>query len=388
VVPPMAAGTLLSEDVYQRAIELGRTAAGISGPNPPVGCVIVRDGFIVGEGATSVVGGPHAEVVALADAAGRCEQATVVVTLEPCAHHGRTAPCTDALIAAGVSEVHVLMRDPDPQAAGGADRLRAAGIRVIEVGADHPELAAQVAHDLRGFVARVLHGRPHVLLKLAQTSDGMTAAGPNRYLTGVEAQTHVHSLRSDVDAVLVGSQTVAVDDPQLDVRHVVLRVPAGQPRPVVLATEARVDPAAHVITRGALVLVGEDAPAARCEALAEAGATVVRVPSAPGGGRLDLQAVLAGLLDHRILTVLAEPGPTLASALLAQGLVDTVELHIAGGVGAAAVVPALAPLAPVVDAWRAPFGSAEGVVEWSARELGDDMILRATLGPSSTRQVA
>jgi diaminohydroxyphosphoribosylaminopyrimidine deaminase/5-amino-6-(5-phosphoribosylamino)uracil reductase len=370
VVPPKAAGTLLPEDLYRRAIMLGRSAAGISGPNPPVGCLVVRDGAVVGEGATTAVGGPHAEVVALRAAGARALGATVVVTLEPCAHQGRTGPCVDALIGSRVAAVHLVLPDPDPAAAGGMARLRAAGIEVLELSDRLPELAATVAHDLRGFVARVSSGRPHVTLKLAQGADGRTAPGAGGYLTGLAARTRVHRLRSDVDAVLVGSATVRADDPLLDVRHVET---ARSPRPVVLATDADIDPAARVIGRGALVLVGPRAPVERCARLERAGATVVAVPEARSGrAGLDLLAALAALLDHRILTVLAEPGPVLADALLAEGLVDEVELHVAGVTTPtdADVVPALARLASLIEGWR------RGDEHVDVVSSGEDAVLR------------
>ncbi len=385
MVPPMAAGTLLPEDVYLRALDLGRTSAGVSGPNPPVGCVIVHDGVVIGEGATEAVGGPHAEVVALTAAGDRTAGATAVVTLEPCAHHGRTDPCVDALVAAGVAEVHVLLRDPDPQAAGGMERLRAAGVTVVDVGTLSPHLAELATHDLRGFLTRVRHGRPHVTLKLAQTVDGTTVPGASGYLTGLAARTRVHRLRADVDAVLVGSATVRADDPQLDVRHVdaaggrILR----QPRPVVLATRAEVDPAARAVRRGALVLVGDRASPTAVTALTEGGATVTRVRSASQGGGLDLHAALAALLDHRILTVLAEPGPVLADALLAEGIVDVIELHIADAAERGTAVPALVRLAPLVDAWLAGSdrdggsGSAIDMSPLTVERLDGDIVLRA-----------
>jgi len=377
VVPPKAAGTLLSEDVYRRAIALGRTAAGISGPNPPVGCAIVLDGRIVGEGATSAVGGPHAEVVALDAAAGSAQGAIAVVTLEPCAHHGRTGPCVEALVAAGVAEVHVLLRDPDPNAAGGMERLRAAGVEVVEVATHLPHLAEVVAHDLRGFLARVRSGRPHVTLKLAQGVDGRTDPGPSRYLTGLAARTRVHGLRADVDAVLVGSGTVRVDDPRLDVRLVEVDGRSRRPRPVVLASDAAVAHDANVVRGGAIVLVGAQAPPARCSELSAVGATIVPVPAASQGRGLDLAAALAALLDHRILTVLAEPGPVLADALLAGGHVDVVELHIAGGSSRDTVVPALGRLAPLVDAWRAGrVGRRPGSDSFLVDEVEGDVILR------------
>jgi diaminohydroxyphosphoribosylaminopyrimidine deaminase/5-amino-6-(5-phosphoribosylamino)uracil reductase len=352
VVPVTAVRPLLPEDVYRRAISVGRSAAGRSGPNPPVGCVIVQDGAVVAEGATEPAGGAHAEVVALAAAGGGARGATAVVTLEPCAHHGRTGPCTDALLRSGVTEVHVLVRDPDPQAGGGIERLRAAGIAVVEVAPHLPSLAALAAHDLRGFLTRVRHGRPHVTLKLAQTPEGRTDPGSERYLTGARAREQVHLRRADVDAVLVGSATVRADDPVLDVRGV---PHVRMPRPVVLATTGDIGSDARVVGRGALVLVGSSAPGQRCEELERAGATVVRVAEVEGHGvrGLDIHAALAVLLEHRILTVLAEPGPRLAGTLLAAHVVDDVELHIAGAAGhAEGVVAALPHLQPLIDGWR------------------------------------
>ena len=337
----------LPEAVYRRALEVGRTAAGRSGPNPPVGCLIVRDDRIIGEGATGPVGGPHAEVSALdAAGAGACG-AIAVVTLEPCAHHGRTPPCTDALVAAGIVEVHVLHRDPDPVARGGCERLRASGIDVLEVAEVAPTIAAQASHDLRGFIARVAHGRPHVHLKLAQDAEGRTEAVTDRYLTGREARERVHLLRAEVDAVLVGGATVRRDDPRLDVRHV-----AGgrHPRAVILTRSADLPVDALVLRPGSIVVTGSDAPTSTVERWRSIGVDVVTVPL-DGDDGLDLRAALEALLDRRILTVLAEPGPRLVAALLAQQLVDVVELHVAGG---AAVVPG--SIRPALDALRPLLG--------------------------------
>ncbi len=377
-MPSKTSPSLLAEDIYLRAAALGRTAAGVSGPNPPVGCVVVKDGAIVGEGATGAVGGPHAEVVALEAAGPSARDAVAVVTLEPCSHQGRTGPCTEALLAAGIREVHVVSHDPDPRAAGGTARLRDAGVVVVEVAAHLPAVADVVAHDLRGFFTRVRAHRPHVTLKLAQSIDGHTTPGPSGYLTGIAARTRVHELRADVDAVLVGSTTVRVDDPRLDVRHIVA---ARSPRPVVIATRADIDPAARIVSRAAIVLVGPEAPAPACDALTAAGASIVRVARAADGSEgIDLQAALAALLEQRILTVLAEPGPRLAEALLAADLIDEVELHIAGASTSGAtvepgtVVAAIGSLVPLVEAWRS--GSDAIIVE----ELDGDVVLRAAWG--------
>jgi diaminohydroxyphosphoribosylaminopyrimidine deaminase / 5-amino-6-(5-phosphoribosylamino)uracil reductase len=329
----------------ERALALGRGVAGTTGANPAVGCVLLRDGTIVGEGATSPVGGPHAEVLALRAAGTAAHGATAIVTLEPCAHTGRTPPCTDALLAAGVTRVLHLVADPNPVAAGGAARLRDAGREAELLAAAFPELAdlaVRAAHDLRGFLTAVATGRPHVLLKLAQRRDGRTVSDvpDERYLTGAEARHRVHELRADVDAVLVGSATVRADDPGLDVRGMDVR---RQPRPVVLATCADVPPEAAVVRRGAIVIVGAHAPTDRVSALEAAGAEVHRVATVAdeAGQRLDLVAALGVLPDLGVLTVLAEPGRSLAASLIAQGLVDVVELHVAAADPTSEVTPAL-----------------------------------------------
>jgi diaminohydroxyphosphoribosylaminopyrimidine deaminase/5-amino-6-(5-phosphoribosylamino)uracil reductase len=338
-------GHLLPEDLYRRALAVGRRAIGVSGPNPPVGCLVVRDGEVLAEGVTQQVGGDHAEVVALAAAGEGASGSTAVVTLEPCAHHGRTPPCVDALVRAGVREVHVLLRDPDPAASGGIAALAAAGITVVDVGARRPDLAAEASHDLRGFLARVRSGRPHVTLKLAQDVDGGTVAPTGGYLTGEGARRHVHRLRAESDVVLVGGATVRADDPQLDVRLV---ESARQPRPVVITTTGNVPARARVARAGAIVIVGPDADEARCEELRASGVVIERVEAATDAAGVDLATALHRLLDHRVLTVLAEPGVRLASELLAHGLVDVIELHVARGATTESVRPCLPRLAALI----------------------------------------
>jgi diaminohydroxyphosphoribosylaminopyrimidine deaminase / 5-amino-6-(5-phosphoribosylamino)uracil reductase len=330
----------------ERALLLGRSVAGTTAQNPPVGCVIVADGAIVGEGATRPIGEDHAEIVALRDAGDRARGATAVVTLEPCAHVGRTPACTDALQRAGIRRVRHLVADPNPLAAGGTSALRAAGIdasSVVTVVPELADLAVRAEHDLRGFLTFVRDGRPHVLLKMAQLADGRTsdADSAERYLTGTAARHRVHELRADVDAVLVGSGTVIADDPHLDVRDVPV---ARQPRPVVLATTGVLPSAAEVLRRRALVLVGDATPAVVISTLESAGAEVHRVPTlvAEGVERIDVGAALRMLAALGVLRVLAEPGLTLARALLGADLVDVVELHVAASVPGDPIVAALA----------------------------------------------
>jgi diaminohydroxyphosphoribosylaminopyrimidine deaminase / 5-amino-6-(5-phosphoribosylamino)uracil reductase len=295
-----------------RARELGLRVLGTTSPNPPVGAVLLdAAGTVVGEGATSPPGGPHAEVQALAQAGERARGGTAVVTLEPCAHTGRTGPCADALVAAGVARVVVAVPEPTRLAGGGAVRLRAAGIDV-ELGAERAE--AEVG-ALAGWLTGVAEHRPHVVWKVASTLDGRVAAadGSSRWITGPEARAEVHRLRAGCDAVLVGSGTALADDPQLTVRDAEGRNAERQPLRVVLDRRGRVPATARVHDDAAPTHVSRAA---------------------------DPAALLAELYDRDVRRVLLEGGPTLAAAFLAAGLVDEAVVHVAPqllGAGAALV---------------------------------------------------
>jgi len=351
----------LLRQAAERALELGRSVAGTTGPNPPVGCVIIQGDRVVGEGATHPAGGPHAEVVALRAAGERAKGATAVVTLEPCGHTGRTGPCSTALVEAGIARVVHLLSDPHELAAGGAQQLAASGVEVRRGVPNGEDLTAAAARDLRGFLCVVAQGRPHVLLKLAQRPDGATVPVPGSYLTGQQARDRVHDLRADVDAVLVGGATVRTDDPRLDVRH---HDVARQPRPVVLSASGEIPLTSHVVRRGALIIVGSRVSDATIARLAAAGAEV-RKSTEQSDGRLDVAAALRLLPAERILTVLAEPGIGLATALLDADVVDAVEFHVAG----AARVPA-ATLTPALTLPVGRFHAADQV------EAGEDLVLR------------
>lgn len=315
------------------ALLLAARGLGNAWPNPAVGCVLVRDGRVVGRGWTQPGGRPHAETQALDRAGEAARGATAYVTLEPCSHHGRTPPCSDALIAAGVARVVVAMRDPDARVDGrGLARLRDAGI-IVEEGLLEAEAHAAQA----GFLRRIGAGLPLVTLKLASTLDGRiaTATGESRWITGPAARREVHALRARHDAVLVGSGTVLADDPDLSCRipgmdrAATLRVVADArlrtPLGARLVTEARERPT-WLLT----------APGHRPAALApymEAGVEVVAVSRAPGGG-LQPRAMLAALAARGVTRVLAEGGAGLASALLAAGLVDRLTwFHAAAAMG-------------------------------------------------------
>jgi diaminohydroxyphosphoribosylaminopyrimidine deaminase/5-amino-6-(5-phosphoribosylamino)uracil reductase len=326
-----------------RAVGLAAAALPACRPNPPVGCVLVRDGEVVGEGWTAPVGGPHAEVVALAAAGERARGATAYVSLEPCDHTGRTGPCSRALLAAGVARVVHALEDPDPDASGGAATLRAAGVPTTLLSLDGWErrLPAAFLHDRAT-------GLPEVTCKLAVTPAGAHVAPAGRWITGAAARRRVHRQRAAADAVLVGVGTVLADDPRLDVRHVQHAGP--QPRPVVLDTRLRTPVGAAVVARGALFVAGVASDPTARERLVAAGAEVVVVASGEDG-RLDLAAALAAVRRADVQVLYAEPGPTLGSALVAEGLVARVVVHV-GGASPAQAVAALSrvplPLAGLV----------------------------------------
>lgn len=325
----------------RRALELARRGRGFTHPNPMVGAVIVRDDAVVAEGWHRACGGPHAEVEALRVAGPAARGATMYVSLEPCAHHGRTPPCTDAVRAAGIARLVFAAADPNPRARGGADTLRAAGLDVT--GGVEQEAASQLNAIFFGLHER---GAPFISLKLALSLDGRIAAAPGvrTAITGPEAQYEAHRLRADHEAVMVGGRTALVDDPLLTVRHGGCRV---QPARVVLSGRAglSVDSA---LVRGARdipvwLVCAEDAPAARLESLAAAGVHVVRAARGVDG-RLELRGVRAALAAAGLRSVLLEGGAETAAGFLDAGLVDRMHLLLAptllGSGGVAGLVPA------------------------------------------------
>ena len=309
------------------AIALARAALGTTAPNPAVGCVIAVGDRIIGRGATQPGGRPHAEVVALADAGEAALGATVYVTLEPCAHHGRTPPCADALIAAGVARVIVAYaHDPDPRVQGrGIARLRAAGI-AVETGL----MAEEAAAILAGFVKTVTQGLPWVTLKLGVTLDGCiaTRTGESRWITGPAARGVVQRMRADHDAILVGIGTVLADDPGLR-----CGLPGLGDRPrwrVVADSQLHTPPDSQIVraarTHALILLASPDAPAARARLLHEAGVTILHCQTDPSG-RIDLVAALRRLSEIGLTSVLSEGGSRMAGALLRSGLVDRLAWH-------------------------------------------------------------
>jgi diaminohydroxyphosphoribosylaminopyrimidine deaminase / 5-amino-6-(5-phosphoribosylamino)uracil reductase len=324
------------------ALALARRGLGQVWPNPAVGCVIVKDGRVTGRGWTQPGGRPHAETEALARAGDAARGAAAYVSLEPCSHHGRTPPCADALIAAGIARAVVAVEDPDPRVSGsGIAKLRAAGV-AVETG-----LCAEEAAELNaGFMLRVKHGRPLVTLKVAASLDGRIAAatGESRWITGPAARERAHLLRATHDAVLAGTGTALADDPELTCRLAGLE--GRSPVRVVIDRNLRLPPALKLFagtgrTPTWLVTLPSSAPARRAEAAAQG---VKLLPAEPAGDGIDLAALLQRLGQEGLTRLLVEGGGRLAAGLLRAGLVDRIVWMRAplaiGGDG----VPAIAAL--------------------------------------------
>jgi diaminohydroxyphosphoribosylaminopyrimidine deaminase/5-amino-6-(5-phosphoribosylamino)uracil reductase len=329
------------------ALALGRRGLGRTWPNPAVGAVIVKDGIIVGRGWTQPGGRPHAEVEALRRAGDSARGAMLYVTLEPCSHFGKSPPCADAVIAAGVTRVVSALEDPNPEIAGqGHARLRAAGIAVnVGIG------AVEARRDHAGHIRRMRDGRPHVMLKLAISADGKAGAAGRKpvAITGEAARDHVHLIRARSDAIMIGIGTALADDPVLTCR---LPGMAGtSPVRVVLDSALRLSPDSGLVRTvndaPVWVIAATAAPRAAEAALQAHGVEVLRIPG--DAGRLDLEAVLKLLAARGITRLMVEGGPTLAVALISADLIDEAMLfHSPKVVGADGVdalgIPATATL--------------------------------------------
>lgn len=315
--------TAADHDFMARALSLAQRGLYTTTPNPRVGCVIVRDGQVIGEGWHEKAGGAHAEVAALAQkagAGGTAQGATAYVTLEPCNHFGRTPPCVDALIAAGVARVVAAMQDPNPQVAGqGLARLAAAGI-ATECG-----LLEDEARELNiGFVSRMTRGRPWLRLKIAASLDGRTALanGASQWITSPEARHDGHLWRARSCAVLTGIGTVKDDNPRLTVRDVDT---PRQPLKVIVDSRLETPPQAAVLQGGQVLIACAEEDAARHAALTAAGAEIIVLPNAQG--KVDLPALLLALGQRGINEVLAEAGTRLNGALLQENCVDELLIY-------------------------------------------------------------
>lgn len=323
-----AAAALAATDLrfMRAALALGRRGLGTTAPNPSVGSLVVRHGVVVGRGCTAAGGRPHAEPLALAQAGAAARGSTIYVTLEPCSHHGRTSPCCEAIVAAGVERLVYAMDDPNPEVAGrGAAYCRARGLQVVGGVA-----AYEARRDHLGHCLRMGQGRPAVTLKLAQTADGFVAGGPydpRLAITGVAANGVVHVMRATHDAIMVGIGTILADDPLMTVR---LPGVAASPLRVVL------DGGLRLPRQSRLVRTAEEAPIlvlARPESLSVAGLPLqdiegLEIAAAPTGpnGAIDLPAALRALAARGVTRVFSEGGPRVGSALVVEGLADEVVL--------------------------------------------------------------
>ncbi|MCY4638870.1 MAG: bifunctional diaminohydroxyphosphoribosylaminopyrimidine deaminase/5-amino-6-(5-phosphoribosylamino)uracil reductase RibD [Chloroflexi bacterium] len=322
----------------REALAAAESARGWSSPNPPVGAVLVADGVTIGRGHTRPPGGDHAEIVALAEAGERARGATAYVTLEPCAHHGRTPPCADALIAAGVRRVEYALADPDPRVDGrGAEALRSAGIEVAS--GDGAQAASE---QLAGYLTHRRTGRPRLVAKFVASLDGRiaSATGDSRWLSGPETLEWAHRERPGFDAIVVGSGTVVLDDPELTARPGGSTAGAHQPLRVVVDTRGRTPAGARVLSGPppTLVATAERSPGTWREAMREAGADVVLLPESDG--RVDPAALLDELGRRGALTALVEGGGILLGSLFDRRLVDYVHAVITPIVVGARSAPA------------------------------------------------
>ena len=325
--------------MMHRALTLARKGQGRVEPNPMVGCVIVRKGRVIGEGYHRRFGGPHAEVEALRACATSPRGATVYVSLEPCCHHGKTPPCTDALIDARAARVVVGLRDPSPLVGGrGIRQIRAAGV-TVETGV----LGAEAAELVAPFLTRVCHGRPYVIAKWAQSLDGKlaTRTGHSQWISGEASRRQVHRLRARVDAILVGSGTVKTDDPRLTAREVPIRRRAVR---IVLDRRLRIPPKCQLVdtARDIPTLVMTSPSGTKTPKAHRLMSKSVEVISGRvRRGRLALAACLEALAERDVTNLLIEGGPTILTAFLEEGLVDEAYVftspRLIGGSGAPSV---------------------------------------------------
>jgi diaminohydroxyphosphoribosylaminopyrimidine deaminase/5-amino-6-(5-phosphoribosylamino)uracil reductase len=355
----------------REALRLAEQGLYSTDPNPRVGCVIVNDGQIVGRGAHLRAGEAHAEVHALREASARARGGTAYVTLEPCAHHGRTPPCCEALIAAGIARVVYAVGDPNPQVGGaGAARLAQAAIRV-----SHGVLASEARALNRGFLSRFERARPWVCVKLAASLDGRTALanGDSRWITSEAARADVQALRARSSAILTGAASVRRDDSRLTVRDPELPLRGRVPLRVVLDPQLSVSTDAALFREsGPVLLITPSADAARRKALEAVGAEIVELA---GRGATGLLPVLAELARRECNEVLVEAGARLAGAFLGAGLVDELVVYLAPIL----LGPDAAPLAQLPMLER--LAGARRFVYQDVRQVGTD--LRLTLVPTA-----
>ena len=349
----------------RRALDLARAARGTTSPNPPVGAAVVRDGRIVGEGATQPPPGDHAEIGALRQAGESARGAALFVTLEPCSHFGRTPPCADAVIAAGIARVIAAVRDPNPKVSGrGFARLRQAGI-AVEIGEGREE-----AEDLIAPHAKlVATGLPLITVKFAMSLDGKiaTRTGESKWITGEESRRHVHEMRAASDAIMAGIGTVLADNPSLTARGADNAPLPRQPLRVIADSAGRIPPDAALLKQPGetLIAAASENAASRIRAL---GADALALPAADG--RVDLRALMTALAERGIASVFVEGGGTLLGSLIDAGLAD----KVAGFIAPIIIGGERAP-SPIAGVGAARMSDALRLSNVKIRRFGDDVAI-------------
>lgn len=319
---------MLPQHFMECALSLARLAMGYTSPNPAVGAVIVKDGLVVGMGYTQPPGSQHAEIMALAQAGEKAKGAAMYVTLEPCCHYGRTPPCTDAIIAAGIAEVHIALIDPNPLVSGrGVEKLKEAGIKI------HVGVCRKEAYEINeAYIKHITTGLPFVIAKFAMSLDGKiaTKTGDSKWITTEEARKYAHSLRHTVDAIMVGANTIVFDNPYLTARGCGGKGGAKKTQPVrlVVDSKGKIPVNAHIFDSPGEVLLAVAAPfdPVKKQKFLQKGAEVLELPSREG--LVDLVELLKVLGNRGIVTVLVEGGGKLLGSLFDQNLVDKVLVFI------------------------------------------------------------
>ncbi|MCH8799936.1 MAG: bifunctional diaminohydroxyphosphoribosylaminopyrimidine deaminase/5-amino-6-(5-phosphoribosylamino)uracil reductase RibD [Chloroflexi bacterium] len=352
----------------QRAVELAHEVVGSTSPNPAVGAVLIKDGAEIGTGATQPPGQDHAEIVALKQASDQARGATLYTTLEPCCTWGRTPPCTKAIIAAGIAEVHFAVIDPNPNVSGnGRDELAAAGIRVVE------EEAEGAKELYEAFAKHISTGTPFVTVKYAMTLDGKIAThtGDSKWVTGPEARRYVQRMRRVCDAILVGVNTALTDDPYLTARDDDGAPLGRQPLRVVLDSVCHTPVKAIMFSQpgSTLIATTDAAPDSRVEALEQAGAEVVVLPSGEDR-RVDLRALLNHLGSRGVVNLLVEGGGSVHGAFFDMGLVDKVYAFVAP-----LIVGGETSLSPVEGSGVSAIGDAWRLARTRAEQIGPDWLI-------------
>ncbi|MGI5835033.1 MAG: bifunctional diaminohydroxyphosphoribosylaminopyrimidine deaminase/5-amino-6-(5-phosphoribosylamino)uracil reductase RibD [Chloroflexota bacterium] len=358
-------------DYMARALELAEQAKGSTGNNPPVGAVIVRDGRIVGEGYTQPPGQAHAEIVALRQAGEAARGATMYVTLEPCCHFGRTPPCTQAILKAGISEVHMATLDPNPLVCGGGKAALQQGGVAVTVGLHE----SQARRIIEAWLTYIQLKRPQVIAKYAMTLDGKIATftGESKWITGLPARRRVHQLRASVDAIMVGVTTVVADNPQLTARDEEGKPLPHQPLRVIVDSTGRVPLNSQVVSGklpgATVIVVGPRANSQHINEIEARGNSIISVPEL--NGRVDLRAALSGLAaDWDVTSLLVEGGGQLLGSLFDLGLVDKVVGFIAPKLIGGANAPG-----PVAGRGVEAIESAVLLRDVVWEQVGDDMMV-------------